>query len=1075
VADRLGDAGGQPQKPVKYAPIFVAASLTGLYSQRHVFHDPSNVVTQRFYGGRPDTLWDGLNIELSNELTLIRRFGCSEFSSVTYPQAPDAAFSFELDDGSIQVLIDTPSFVYLDNQNGTKTTIFTKGSGAGQGYFVASGNTVYYGDGVDTLKYTPGNPNGLVWNWAITAPSAPPAITTISSGSAAVAWAASKWYSTMGCIIDANSNVQILVSVNADGTNPSSPYGLAGNGQPAWNQTPGDTTSDGSITWTNFGQIEEWQPSHNYAPGAPIYDPDTNAIYIQSRNSTFPSGAVKPNFIPTPAVGSNAGVRTWETSPGTAKWMCLGVVGSPTTSMIGLWLPSTAFNELYQPATGTVPGVGYDGFFNSAVVEPTLTMPPSSQPQFLQACDPTGGTTDSSYTSPNWQTSAGQTTQDGQCSWMCLGSDTWAATTDYTQWAGSGSVFSALQDTNGNLQICVQAGRSGSTQPSSGGGQNNYWGTYYGAQTQDGTVVWVCVGPATSWPGASVSCYLPAVGFSPPQSSNPFGGAEVIGSNFVQNVISTGISQTPGPPSWSTTIGSTTTDSGVTWSCVSAYSANSLAWTAGYTYAFSFASRLASDSYNTTAPPGWAAALGTPTGALTGGISTASPIFVISGANPGAVNVLTGLGSTDPQVDTIIIWRSPDEASGADDMLFLTEIPNPVPVNGAAQPWTFNDFLPDVATSVYPGLNALLPAPIDDSNDPPPPGFRPLCNKLHFSRIFGAVGNTVYFTGGPDVLTGNPNECFNPVDEFPFESTVIACIHTPSGLICPTTTDFECIYGGPSTASFYDTTMLPGVGMLSYNAWDIYGGELYFVSADSQFWSLNPATQLARLGFPIGNLLATFDAASCYVTVHEYGTDNAIYVGDGSTGWFRLNPHQVGADMSGENVSVWSPKAAIVGGCQMLLSVVTAPGITELLIGGTSTNQNILKRDQTVFSDNGSAYSAWFDIGAITMVYPGQRAAVKFIEMDFMQVGTQPLVSYVLDDPTPSPSWNSLTNYVFDPPIVYAGTQITPTYWPDRFYLSQNADVAVGRRIRMKTDFGNTDTVRNELISFSIWGRKYSE
>ena len=440
----------------------------------------------------------------------------------------------------------------------------------------------------------------------------------------------------------------------------------------------------------------------------------------------------------------------------------------------------------------------------------------------------------------------------------------------------------------------------------------------------------------------------------------------------------------------------------------------------------------------------------------------------------------------------------------------------------------------------------------------------------------------------------------------------------------------------------------------------------------------------------------------CYVTVHESGVDNAIYVGDGSTGWFRLNPHQVGADISGENAQVWSPNAQITNGCQMLQSIVTAPGLRELLIGSPSGGNVILKRDMSVFTDgvttgptilqsvaataNGTtsvsatfpnpvaagsivylsfvqvesspvstgvsisdnqgngygsanwgvgntgapgnfhgyrmngpnttagtltltvastdlgsgnpnsnwqlmavemsgvslnlgsmqadfgpnvapsfhtgtgnvtlvmnsstwtgypwvevvwaycaddtlatsdagytplqstanlkmgwrtgainsvstspwtggtggsyfavgywagfggspatAYDAWFEIGAVTMVFPGQRAAVKFVEMDFESVGTQPQVSYVLDDPTPtSPAWNALTNFVFDPPVVYGGTAITPAYWPDRFYINQNADVAVGRRIRLKVDFG-MDAVRNELISWAIFGKKYVE
>jgi hypothetical protein len=128
-----------------------------------------------------------------------------------------------------------------------------------------------------------------------------------------------------------------------------------------------------------------------------------------------------------------------------------------------------------------------------------------------------------------------------------------------------------------------------------------------------------------------------------------------------------------------------------------------------------------------------------------------------------------------------------------------------------------------------------------------------------------------------------------------------------------------------------------------------------------------------------------------------------------------------------------------------------------------------------LYTDSGVPYDAWFEIGAVTLVYPGQRAAVKFLEFDFTGVGSAPVVSYALDDPSPTPTWVALTNFVYDPPVKYAGTAITPPYFPNRYYLSQNADVAIGRRIRMKVDFGSTDIVQNELISFCVFGRKYVE
>ena len=55
--------GGQPQKQPKFVPVFIDRTFTGIYTQRNVLHDPSDFVTSKFYGGRPDALWQGKNIE----------------------------------------------------------------------------------------------------------------------------------------------------------------------------------------------------------------------------------------------------------------------------------------------------------------------------------------------------------------------------------------------------------------------------------------------------------------------------------------------------------------------------------------------------------------------------------------------------------------------------------------------------------------------------------------------------------------------------------------------------------------------------------------------------------------------------------------------------------------------------------------------------------------------------------------------------------------------------------------------------------------------------------------------------
>src|ERR1700723_1009590 len=105
----LESNGARPNKQPLYTPIFMDRMFTGIWTNRSPLHDPSDVATARFYGGRPDALWQGSNVELFNQLWLGRRPGLTPFSTSTYPSPPDRAFSFELTNGTIQVIVDTSS------------------------------------------------------------------------------------------------------------------------------------------------------------------------------------------------------------------------------------------------------------------------------------------------------------------------------------------------------------------------------------------------------------------------------------------------------------------------------------------------------------------------------------------------------------------------------------------------------------------------------------------------------------------------------------------------------------------------------------------------------------------------------------------------------------------------------------------------------------------------------------------------------------------------------------------------------------------------------------------------------
>lgn len=969
--------------------------------------------------------------------------------------------------------------VYWDQQNGTKTILFDKGVGAGQTYFQGVGGVLYMGDGVDVRKWTPLNPNFppgesvSVWNWGITAPASQPTVTSVASGAAATSWQANTTYSTMGLTVDTHQQAWQLIFVNADGTNTANAiYGTAGSGNPPWNQTLYGTTTESSgtpIIWKNVGQIEEWVAHKSYADGGTagvagqtsIFDPTTGSIYMNFRNS----GALGTSGATKPAFNGVAGSSFFD---GGLHWFFIGKYAD----FVG-WQPSHAYGQWY--------GIPANEKAANFIIEPFLLPPPVPADQPIYAQIPTNtGTSGTVYTPFADNAGIGTLQPDHQLLWMCLGKITWQANHAYNAWTAMGTTFGVVQS-GGLMHVCLSGTQSGSSLPT--------FGTAYGDHsTLDGDIIWVCVGPQVTWVAGSATAgiwHLPQSGFQPPMTSQAYGGS-IVNSNtsLVEAVIVSGKSGTV-QPTWGAIL-TNTTDNQITWFAESAVTTKSLASTNGLTYVYSFKARAFDDFYSPTPlgggniPPGSTfGALGPPTGSATGAVSTASPAFIITGANVGAVNTVVGVGSTDPQVDTIIIWRSPDVANGIGQMFELTEIPAPKPIGGIAQPWTFQDFLPSTATSLYPGLNTLIPAPIANKNDPPFPSFLPMA--YNFERIWGADGSFVDFSGGPDTLVGNPNEAFSPANSLPFLAPVIRLVKTPQGLVTFLTDSIEVIAGGPQTASFFSVTWAPGIGLRSFNALDILAGDIYFFSADNQFRIMTPSLNIGNAGFALGDQFAnqptsgvsdtTWDSRQVYVASHQNGTDNCIFVADGNTGWYRLNAHQVGASPNTE--PVWSPFAAITLGCQMVQSIEISPGIKRLLVGGNICNQPILMRDQTVFSDNGVAYPANFVMGSIMLCSPGQLALLKFLEFDFSGISYQPVISYLLNEI--SGTFTPFTRLpVPDPPSLFGATITPSSYSPNRYYFGGNASLARCRHLQIKVDLG-TNAVGSEMYNCTIFGRIMAE
>lgn len=1073
--------------------LYIDKWWTGLYKNRSPLFAPvSNLgltlITRR------DALIDGLNMAISPQYSLVRRFGHSKACTTAFGSSewPLTFESFQKLDGTIVPIVDTQTNVYSFTPT-SKTSIYTKAAGAGQSSFNSVLDWLYWVDGISAKKFDGSN----VWNMGIVAPTVAPTVTVTESGDAAVTWAASTWFSTMGILIDSNANAQQLVGVDANGDNPSSQFGLSSNGAPTWSNISGATTSDNTVTWTCIGPVGSWQANHLFSNASLsgtttnpciIFDPVSNAYYIQiaPQNASGTTSGVKPAFNGIP------GSLYFD---GTAKWFCCPTATSGNDSLWTAWQ------------------AGHVYALNNFLVEPVAA--PSDQTVFAQKV--TGaGTSASTYSTPPWAQTINEQTVDNELLWINLGSTTWAGTTAYSAWSSPTSTgFNVLKDGNGNLQICITAGVSGSIVPfnaalrshayalnaeivdsngnlqkvttagttdssaptwnaTSGGTTTDgtvvwtnqgapsvaAWGIAYGQTTTDGTVIWSCVGSATgaTWT-ANQSFYLPVAGFAPPTQYDPYGSADVLDSNGdVEFVVSTGVTGSSAP-SWGAQ-STNTTDNTVTWFNNGAPStAGSLSWSSGYVYAYSYKDRTTTDFYSTIdpttgvlpVPPGLSNPLPAPTGSEDGGVSTASPTTTITGGNAGAVISVTVTGSLDPQVDTIIIWRSKDDGSIA-SMFELSEIPNPPPISATVPgTTTFTDTQPDTV------LNTLIIAPINDANDPPPSGLSLL--TWYAGRLWGAVRNIVYFSGGPDTDPGNGEQSWPPANNFPVPGNVTALMPTSSGLIIATVDDLWVTTGTTSATFTAPILWQANFGIPSTNAFAQDGDNLFLYTSKGQIFHLS-SSGLQDIGSFNGKQFAAMTPGNVYVAVHRSGLDEGVFICDGSANVYRYS----------QVTGSWDTVTQPVGGVGAIASIETSLANWQLLVGRDSGSGFLLKRDTSLWTDDSSAYSAFATVGSMVLASPRQIVIVESVLIQAVNIGSYPTVSImtneIVDISNYPATFTILPNPVVDPPQL-VGFQ--NTIWMKRHDLKA-AQIPLPQQVQhmqVKVNFG-TDTVQNELLGLGI-------
>ena len=323
-----------------------------------------------------------------------------------------------------------------------------------------------------------------------------------------------------------------------------------------------------------------------------------------------------------------------------------------------------------------------------------------------------------------------------------------------------------------------------------------------------------------------------------------------------------------------------------------------------------------------------------------------------SGTGAGVKNVNPLLpGSGDPQVDAIELYRNVDGGG------FWYQVPAKALQAVVGQTATFitgadgNIYIANPGTTTSPGtftvvdgvpdsqLNTQIFAPVGFLNSVPPVGLKNL--EFFAGRLWGSVGATLYYATGADDATlinvienGVSAESWEPTNFIPFNSPIVRSVAVGAGLVVFTTTDVWII-AGSNLASFQPIRVLNNIGLGNYNGLCVDGSNVIFFTRDRQCLQFNVNAAASEIGFLIGDLLESqMNPLTCYLARHVKGSqDNAFYFGDGSTGWFRMNPNQYGASVNGEQTSLWSPFASITNGAGAIASIEVQPGIKLLLIG----------------------------------------------------------------------------------------------------------------------------------------------
>lgn len=725
------------------------------------------------------------------------------------------------------------------------------------------------------------------------------------------------------------------------------------------------------------------------------------------------------------------------------------------------WLPAlSSFNtfiKLLNPRTWPTAG---------AVAKNDMVIDTNGNIQVVITAGTTGGS------QPSWNSSAFGTTTDNTATWRNHGplvmkwgvvAPTAAPTVlpptspnifavrfwapNHSYGAGATGKFCIL-DSNGNLQTLDDGTKTtGAAYPP--------WNTQFGGKTTDGTATWTNHGQMIS---ATVA-YKNSAAYV-------LGSALIDTNGNIQIVTTAGTTAAgPGMPTWGTGAGTTTADGTLTWTCFDTASicAGGVPSSGSINVTFSGGPAMGGGPpttttiVNTSATPTTTA---TPRGYIyyqafftaSGEFSNLSPASLATGPVFGAVfsALVSGDGSSDSQVMQTVLFRTTD--GGVTPFAKISDSSAVENSNAAWGPVTDTTLDKDLDTTVIGEFTR---------NAPPPSGLVNLV--FHLGRIWGSVGNVVYFSNPANLTIGVGWESWSSLNSYTFPSLVTRVHPTALGMMVITVSDTYIIpinqfTGLPSPSPF---PYIPGTGMMSFNCLAVNGSLIFILGSSGNLLGLDPSSGVTYAGHPIADKLKLFDRSASYLTWHEEGEDVGLYVTDGVSQRYRL------ASTSAPETSPppWSPVCNLA--CKAVRSIEVLPGVHRLLIG-PSSNGPILQRDQSVNTDNGVTFGWSATIGTLVLAQPGQLAEVAFITTIGRRVGSHPTLGVLVDEI--SGTFESLFFNSQDSPYKFASS----TLMMDRFNMNQTNQPAKMMFLQLQITYP-AENARNELLAYSLFGAHYQE